>query len=95
MANSDYVGIVRVKEDLRKDGNWVLTSKDLPGLLLCGNDVNELREDTPTAIKALYKLNYDMDVVVHMAGHPINREKAASGCVAPTHQWAAVPAQAA
>ena len=69
MANSRYFGLVQVVSEL-KNGYWVVTSKDMPGLLLCGKTLKELMQDIPAAIKLLFKHNYDMDIEVVPVGDP-------------------------
>ena len=63
-GDKNYTTIIAVKEELRIGGYWVITSSDLPGLLLAGKDITALREDIPVAIKQLFLLNYDMNVFV-------------------------------
>ena len=65
MATKSYSCVIKVDEELREGEFWVLTSEDLPGLLLSGRDLDALRADTPEVIKQLFKMNYDMDVSVH------------------------------
>lgn len=91
MGNGKYVGIVSIDEELKSDGNWVVKSNDLPGLLLWGKDIRALREDIPLAIQTLYRLNFELEVQVSMAGSPVAANKA---CAPKPHRhtnWAAVP----
>ena len=88
MGNSTYVSVVRVSGEF-KDGGWVITSENLPGLFLAGGDLEKLTADIPANIEMLYRLNYDIKVKVCRAGEP--GEKRSSNPVPPT--WAAVPTQ--
>lgn len=69
MANYNYTGVVKIKEEFR-DGSWLITSDNLPGLFLAGEDLHILHTDIPAAIKLLYELNYSMNVKVCAAGNP-------------------------
>jgi len=53
---------------------FALTSKELPGLLLAGNDPTELWADVPAVVKALYRVGYGMDVQVLMEATPAAEE---------------------
>lgn len=90
MADSKYVGFVRVTSGY-KDGGWVITSENLPGLFLAGSDPDALRADLPEAIMNLYKLNYGMNVRVCPAGEPGVTKQSASKVLPST--WAAVPVE--
>ena len=89
MGNKSYVGIVSVQHEAREGGYWVVTSQDLPGLLLCGKKPEKLASDIPKAISLLFKLNYGMSVDVKPVA-----DRFAKTCEArPTpNVWAAVPA---
>ena len=69
MGNCTYVGVVRVSGEI-KDKGWVITSENLPGLFLAGNDLEKLTADIPANIEMLYQLNYGMSVKVCVAGEP-------------------------
>ena len=69
MATTDYQKTINIKTKLnRDDGIIVMTSEDLPGLFLAGKNLLALARDLPPAIKALYRLNYEMDVEVELSG---------------------------
>jgi hypothetical protein len=51
-------------------GLFALTSTELPGLLLAGDDPAKLWADVPAVVKAMYKVGYDMDVDVRMEAVP-------------------------
>lgn len=91
MATCEYVKVIKVKEDF-KDGAWLVTSDDLPGLFLAGGNVAALRKEIPDAIALLFRLNYDMQVVVRPAteepGLVFEQHK-------PSYTWAAIPRAAA
>lgn len=67
MANTHFTYLINVEADFREGEYFVLTSPQLPGLLLSGKDINALREDVPNVIKGLFSLNYKMDVDVRIA----------------------------
>ncbi len=73
MATSEYARIIRLIIDTHDDGCYAMTSPSLPGLLLAGKDLNALLMDVPSAIKLLYKLNYQMDVDVRPATEELPR----------------------
>lgn len=91
MAQCKYVGVISVQREYR-DGAWILTSENLPGLFLAGDDLKAIRADIPAAIKLLYSLNYAMDVNVCVAGEPENatKKQPTSG----SERWAAIPSAA-
>jgi len=65
MASRMHTTLINVRVEYADDGRcWVLSSKDLPGLLLAGCDIYALLADVPVAIKLLYKLNYQLEVEV-------------------------------
>ena len=69
MASTSYSCIIRVAEERYQgagDDFWVLTSEDLPGLLLGGRNIEALRSDTPKAIELLFERNYDTKVSVSL-----------------------------
>ena len=97
-ATSSYSCIIRVVEEHREeegDEFWVITSDDLPGLLLGGRDLEALRADTPEAIRILFDKNYGLDVHVLRATEP---RKLASGVpeaeLSPPFAWTAIPTAA-
>lgn len=59
-----WAGCVRVFEKKCSDGTWLLSSRDLPGFLLWGADLDALRKEVPTAIKFLAERNLGMVNVV-------------------------------
>jgi hypothetical protein len=59
--------LIEISERLGDNGDWIVTSPHLPGLLLGGNDLNALRSDLPLAVKGLFRLNYHIDVEVRAA----------------------------
>jgi predicted RNase H-like HicB family nuclease len=65
LASSSYASLININVEYDRQGHWVLSSKDLPGLLLSGKQLDALFNDVPNAIKLLYKLNYQMDVTVN------------------------------
>lgn len=64
MTSSSYTTLINISLEHDKQGLWVLTSKDLPGLLLAGKELENLFNDVPNAIKLLYQVNYGMNVSV-------------------------------
>lgn len=86
MENCDYVGVVRVHGEYQ-DSAWVITSENLPGFFLAGEDLERLRADVPTTIQMLYRLNYGMEVEVRLAGEPGEKNPVRSV----PQTWAAVP----
>ena len=64
MESLKFSGRIRLRTELREDGFFVVTSPDLPGLLLCGDDVDVLIEQAQEVIGGLFKLNHGMDVDV-------------------------------
>ena len=61
VANKIAVVEIRVKE---RDGLFHAFSPDMPELHLCSDDRRKLSLDVPGMIKALYRLNYGLDVQV-------------------------------
>lgn len=92
MARCNYITVISTKEAFR-EGSWVITSDDLPGLFLVGENLSDLRDTTPTAIKLLYKLNYDMEVDVRPTMEPKQARRICNeGAKIPRPKgWAAVP----
>lgn len=95
MATTTYSCVIRVTEECStEDGTefWVLTSNDLPGLLLGGRDLDALRADVPDAIRILFRENYGMEVRVLRATEP---KALASGVPEAEHPppvtWTAIP----
>jgi len=64
MATSSYLTVARTKIEYREGGYWVITSDEVPGMLMAGKDPRSLYADIPNVIKMLYKLNYQLDVQV-------------------------------
>jgi hypothetical protein len=64
MASETYTSVVRVREELREGKFWMLTSEDMPELLLGGKNLDLLRKDVPNVIKMLFKLNSNIDVEI-------------------------------
>ena len=56
--------IVNVKIRRELDGYFVVTSNELPGLVLAHMDIRELLADVPAAIMALYMANLGISVRV-------------------------------
>ena len=84
--------IICVEERFGEGGFWTVTSKNLPGLFLGGQDLGPIRHDLPEAIKALFKLNYEMDVEVRLlsAGPPVAGDGFAPSVQTP-NMWTAIP----
>ena len=90
MANCNYVTVIRVSEEF-KEGSWMITSDNLPGLFLAGGDLPAIRKNVPDAIKLLYKLNYGMKVEVCAAGdEPENALEMSKHPVERSNSWAAL-----
>ncbi len=92
MANSAYSTIISVNEAFREGEYWVLTSDQLPGLLLSGKNLTELRADIPNVIRLLFKMNYDLEIevrpIVDAKALLTRREKE---CFAVPSQYSAIP----
>ena len=58
------IEIIRVSVHRSRGGWYEATSFDLPGLYVANPDISAVFEDIPLTIKALYKAQYDVDVVV-------------------------------
>lgn len=72
------------------DGNWKITSQDLPGLILAGKDLPALLRDIPKAVKILLEKNYGMtEVKVDRAVSPVFFQKESYQPIAPKVQWTA------
>lgn len=56
--------LIEIQERLGEGAFWVITSRHLSGLFLGGHDLDALRRDLPEAIRALFRLNYAMEVEV-------------------------------
>ena len=67
--------IIRVTVRQNRDGWFVATSEDLPGLFVAHPDEKELREDIPDTIKALYKAQYDREVAVLEGSYPSEKDE--------------------
>lgn len=74
------------------DGIFYVNSNDIPGLHLCGRDLESLAIDTLEAIKVLYKKNKGLDVIVKPAADPDSF--AESPNLATKKQYIAFPAAA-
>ena len=57
--------LLEIKVRIDKDGTFVMTCDDIPGLLLASNNFLALKRDLPKAIKILYRDNFNMDVEAH------------------------------
>lgn len=55
-------------------GGMYAHSPDLPGLSVWGNDENELEARVIEGVRALYKLNWDVDVTVFVSRDPADRQ---------------------
>ena len=64
MAETTHSVIVRLTASLREGNYWVVTSDNLPGLLLCGKDRHQLFADVPSVVQKLMELNYGLHVQV-------------------------------
>lgn len=56
--------LISIQEELKEGAFWTITSSELPGLFLGGQNIELLHQDLPAVIKQLFKLNYRMDVEV-------------------------------
>jgi predicted RNase H-like HicB family nuclease len=75
-----------------EDGNWTITSEDLPELLLAGEDLDMLSRDLPKVIKIILEKNYNLkNVVVRRAESPISIKGRAPRSIVPEDQWNAFP----
>lgn len=71
-----------------EDGNWMITSDDLPGLILGGKDLPALLRDLPKAVKILLEKNYGMShVTVDRAVSPASFQKKSYQPIAPQGRW--------
>lgn len=84
-----WIGRVRIFEKKCSDGSWLLGSRDLPGFLLWGPDLEALRKEVPGAIKVLVAQNLGMhDVVVAPAVSAKQMPMASQTPVARAHRFA-------
>jgi len=92
MENCEMAGVVRVHEEY-KEGAYIITAENLPGLFLAGSDAEALRKDVPNAIKLLIKLNLGIDVKVVKANDPacLKHGKGETCARHKTNTWAALP----
>jgi hypothetical protein len=79
---------IRIDEKLQEGGFWSLTSDNLPGLFLAGQDLPALRNELPDVIKKLFELNYSMDVEVRLL---LDNPPARPNPNASARTWAAIP----
>lgn len=59
-----WAGSVNVLARKCSDGTWLLRSRDLPGLLLWGPNLEALQKEMPAAIKFLVEKNLGISNVV-------------------------------
>ena len=65
MATTGYATTVKVRGAYNQEcGIFALTCEELPGLYLAGKDLQTLQDDVPAVIRALYKHDCGIDVVV-------------------------------
>lgn len=87
--------LITTKTVLREECYWVITSNDLPGLLLSGKDLKKLVIDMPNVIKSLFKMNFGADVRVFKVISPTEIKKEQSQeVIDPNSQWSTIPAEA-
>ena len=79
--------IIRIAMRRNRDGWFVATSEDLPGLFVAHPDVGQVVADVPVTIKALFKAQHDQDVEVIEASYPSERGD--------TLPWVTIPAELA
>ena len=71
-----------------EDGNWMITSDDLPGLILAGKDLHALLRDLPKVVKILLEKNYRLtEVKVDRADPPASLQRDSFRTIAPEGQW--------
>jgi len=88
-----YSCVITSKAVLREGGYWVITSNDLPGLLLSGKDLHKLVVDIPNVIKALFKNNFGEDVRVLKTIRPDEiKKKPLEEATEASSQWTTIPA---
>lgn len=57
---------IEIQERFGEGGFWTITSNELPGLFLGGQDLAALRKDLPAAIELLFRLNYKLDITAEV-----------------------------
>ena len=67
---SKPIEVIRVTVERNRDGWYMATSPDMPGLLVANPDESATIEDISTTISALYKAQHGLDVVVREAAWP-------------------------
>lgn len=60
----EKIGIVRIMIEEKQDHCYCISSKDMPGLHLAGENVEKLLHDIPGSIELLFELNHGMKVRV-------------------------------
>lgn len=89
-----YSCVITSKAVLREEGYWVITSNDLPGMLLSGKDLHKLVIDIPNVIKVLFKKNFGADVNVLKTISPSEiKKKPLEESIEPSSQWTTVPVE--
>ncbi len=94
MASKAYSTVIRVNEELREGNYWMVTSDDLPGMILGGRDILKLREDVPNVIKSLFELNCGMKVDVYPAvklKEMTSKKPTRQNVVSRLSDWTAIP----
>ena len=76
--------IIRIVMRRNRDGWFVATSEDLPGLFVAHPDIAEVVADVPVTIKSLYEAQHGVEVQVVEASYPSE-----SGDTLP---WITIPA---
>ena len=82
--------IIQISLSRNRDGWFVATSEDLPGLFVAHPDIAQVVADVPVTIKAIYKAEFDLDVDVLDGAYPSARDDAPAGL-----SWVTIPAHVA
>jgi len=74
MPTNIPIAIIGIRVDIQ-NGSIYVHSDDVPGLHLCGDNMESLATDTIDAIRILYKKNKGIDVIVKPAADPVTFEE--------------------
>ena len=83
-----HAELVRVRLEQTPENWTVATCEQIPGLFISNPDLNQVLEDIPPTIQALYKAQWGVDVVVIVI-----EDKESSGRAGQERPYVAIPTE--
>lgn len=88
----ETIAFITVRTEERQ-GRYFAYSDDLPGLYICGDNLQDVLADVAPMIQDLYKVSRDLEVTVKAAADPLSFEVPSGTTIGGSFRFWATPSR--